>query len=124
VGTYYPAASMYMGGTVKFNFGPDFKYPPSRTPDWGDQPWKPASLIPVPEPQPIPEFDPLTATLVIPSNANQTDSVEETKDTEKAEPVEPVVATEGISNGVVVDSVIPSQGTSGVVVDSLQMEVS
>lgn len=27
-GTYYPAASLYMGGTVKFNFGPTFKYPP------------------------------------------------------------------------------------------------
>ncbi|KAM9951548.1 hypothetical protein ACTFIT_002229 [Dictyostelium discoideum] len=25
---YYPAASLYMGATVKFNFGPDFKYPP------------------------------------------------------------------------------------------------
>ena len=27
-GTYYPAASLYMGARVKFNFGPDFKYPP------------------------------------------------------------------------------------------------
>lgn len=27
-GTYYPAASLYMGGTVKFNFGPQFKFPP------------------------------------------------------------------------------------------------
>lgn len=27
-GTYYPAASMYMGAEVKFNFGPDFKYTP------------------------------------------------------------------------------------------------
>ncbi|GAM25567.1 hypothetical protein SAMD00019534_087420 [Acytostelium subglobosum LB1] len=25
---YYPAASMYMGGAVRFNFGPTFKYPP------------------------------------------------------------------------------------------------
>ncbi|EGG23860.1 hypothetical protein DFA_05996 [Cavenderia fasciculata] len=27
-GMYYPAASMYMGAQVRFNFGPDFKYPP------------------------------------------------------------------------------------------------
>mmetsp|Transcript_25193 Transcript_25193/g.35296 ORF Transcript_25193/g.35296 Transcript_25193/m.35296 type:complete len:591 (+) Transcript_25193:74-1846(+) len=27
-GTYYPAASLYMGGMVKFNFGPNFKFPP------------------------------------------------------------------------------------------------
>jgi len=27
-GMYYPAASLYMGATVKFNFGPTFKYPP------------------------------------------------------------------------------------------------
>jgi len=27
-GTYYPAASLYMGGHVTFNFGPHFKYPP------------------------------------------------------------------------------------------------
>jgi len=30
-GIYYPAASLYMGGTVKFNFGPHFKYPPPST---------------------------------------------------------------------------------------------
>jgi len=28
-GTYYPAASMYMGGLLKFNFGPKFEYPPA-----------------------------------------------------------------------------------------------
>eukprot|EP00028_Trichosphaerium_sp_Am-I-7-wt_P008352 CAMPEP_0168534604 /NCGR_PEP_ID=MMETSP0405-20121227/18042_1 /TAXON_ID=498012 /ORGANISM="Trichosphaerium sp, Strain Am-I-7 wt" /LENGTH=438 /DNA_ID=CAMNT_0008561429 /DNA_START=254 /DNA_END=1567 /DNA_ORIENTATION=- len=27
-GQYYPALSMYMGGSVKANFGPEFKYPP------------------------------------------------------------------------------------------------
>eukprot|EP01119_Soliformovum_irregulare_P022789 TRINITY_DN7858_c0_g1_i1.p1 TRINITY_DN7858_c0_g1~~TRINITY_DN7858_c0_g1_i1.p1 ORF type:complete len:532 (-),score=115.22 TRINITY_DN7858_c0_g1_i1:15-1610(-) len=27
-GTYYAAASLYMGGTVKFNFGPNFTYAP------------------------------------------------------------------------------------------------
>jgi len=27
-GTYYPSASLYMGAEVKFNFGPDFKFPP------------------------------------------------------------------------------------------------
>jgi hypothetical protein len=27
-GTYYPAASLYMGATVRFNFGPHFKHPP------------------------------------------------------------------------------------------------
>ncbi len=31
-GTYYPAASLYMGGHVTFNFGPDFKFPPSAGP--------------------------------------------------------------------------------------------
>ena len=28
-GTYYPAVSSYMGGQARFNFGPDFKYPPN-----------------------------------------------------------------------------------------------
>jgi len=28
-GTYYPAVSLYMGSAVKFNFGPNFKYPPT-----------------------------------------------------------------------------------------------
>lgn len=28
-GTYYPAASLYMGGIVKFNFGPHFHFPPN-----------------------------------------------------------------------------------------------
>jgi len=27
-GTYYPAASLYMGATVRLNFGPEFKYKP------------------------------------------------------------------------------------------------
>ena len=27
-GTYYPAASLYKGATVSFNFGPKFKFPP------------------------------------------------------------------------------------------------
>ncbi|EFA83874.1 hypothetical protein PPL_02944 [Heterostelium album PN500] len=27
-GMYYPAASMYMGASVRFNFGPTFKFPP------------------------------------------------------------------------------------------------
>ncbi len=31
-GTYYPAASLYMGGHVTFNFGPNFKYMPSAGP--------------------------------------------------------------------------------------------
>jgi len=29
-GTYYPAGSLYGGAVVKFNFGPKFKYPPSK----------------------------------------------------------------------------------------------
>ena len=31
-GTYYPAASLYMGGHVTYNFGPDFKHPPALLP--------------------------------------------------------------------------------------------
>ena len=31
-GTYYPAASLYMGGHVSYNFGPDFKHPPAALP--------------------------------------------------------------------------------------------
>jgi hypothetical protein len=27
-GTYHPAASLYMGARVRFNFGPHFVYPP------------------------------------------------------------------------------------------------
>ena len=32
-GIYYPAASLYMGGQVTYNFGPDFKYPMPDKPD-------------------------------------------------------------------------------------------
>lgn len=31
-GTYYPAASCYMGGSVKVNFGPHWVYPPKKLP--------------------------------------------------------------------------------------------
>lgn len=31
-GVYYPTASLFKGATVKFNFGPDFKYPPQDRP--------------------------------------------------------------------------------------------
>ncbi|CAN0521396.1 unnamed protein product, partial [Ectocarpus sp. 12 AP-2014] len=30
-GTYFPAVSLYMGGSVRVNFGPDFVYPPPRS---------------------------------------------------------------------------------------------
>jgi len=32
-GIYYPAASVYMGGQVTYNFGPDFKYAMPSEPD-------------------------------------------------------------------------------------------
>jgi len=31
-GTYYPTASLYMAGSVTYNFGPDFKFPPASLP--------------------------------------------------------------------------------------------
>jgi len=37
-GTYYPAVSSYMGGSVRVNFGPHFVYPPPKTLPGG---WKP-----------------------------------------------------------------------------------
>ncbi|PRP88597.1 hypothetical protein PROFUN_03008 [Planoprotostelium fungivorum] len=43
-GTYYPAASCYMGAIVRFNFGPEFKFPPS------DVTYRPACEIPPPPP--------------------------------------------------------------------------
>ncbi|KAI8096903.1 uncharacterized protein BX664DRAFT_364085 [Halteromyces radiatus] len=36
---YYPAVSVYKGGVVSCNFGPDFQYPPPVAP--GTEPWKP-----------------------------------------------------------------------------------
>lgn len=33
-GTYFPAVSLYMGGSVRVNFGPEFVYPPPRSHGW------------------------------------------------------------------------------------------
>ncbi|CAN0036101.1 unnamed protein product [Pylaiella littoralis] len=33
-GTYFPAVSLYMGGSVRVNFGPEFVYPPPRSHSW------------------------------------------------------------------------------------------
>lgn len=55
-GTYYPAASLYMGATVKFNFGPSFIYPPASI----KEPWTPmcdaisVQQYPPPEEEPVP----------------------------------------------------------------------
>lgn len=50
-GLYFPAASLYMGGTVRFQFGPKFKFPaPSSA--------RPMSDAPVPEPEPEPQLEP------------------------------------------------------------------
>lgn len=67
-GCYYPAASLYMGGTVKFNFGPSFKYPPSVecrpicdvVPSVMEEPDPNEHILnpPEPVPEPIPEVIP------------------------------------------------------------------
>lgn len=33
-GTYFPAVSLYMGGSVRVNFGPEFVHPPPRSHGW------------------------------------------------------------------------------------------
>ncbi|CAM9887628.1 unnamed protein product, partial [Laminaria digitata] len=33
-GTYFPAVSLYMGGSVRVNFGPEFVYPPPSSHRW------------------------------------------------------------------------------------------
>lgn len=33
-GTYFPGVSLYMGGSVRVNFGPEFVYPPPRSHGW------------------------------------------------------------------------------------------
>lgn len=48
-GTYYPAISCYMGGTVRVNFGPNFIYPPRKLPSGMMKQFKPFSdLCPPP----------------------------------------------------------------------------
>jgi Set1/Ash2 histone methyltransferase complex subunit ASH2 len=37
LGTYYPAASFYYGGSARANFGPEFRYPPEMAPGAGGQ---------------------------------------------------------------------------------------
>jgi len=112
-GTYYPAASLYMGGTVKFNFGPTFKYPPSFeckpvcdvVPSVLEEPDPNEHILnPPPEPETIPEIAPpveekkpenqsvpLEATpppQVIPSTENQTQN--ENSAPEPSQPVQPM----------------------------------
>mmetsp|Transcript_13661 Transcript_13661/g.28223 ORF Transcript_13661/g.28223 Transcript_13661/m.28223 type:complete len:555 (-) Transcript_13661:19-1683(-) len=50
-GTYYPAVSCYMGGSVRANFGPRFVYPPRKLPAG-------LKLTPISEVSPPPETDP------------------------------------------------------------------
>ncbi|KAJ2611442.1 transcription factor, contains a PHD finger motif [Coemansia sp. RSA 1365] len=54
LGKYYPAISSYMGGKVKVNLGPDFKYPPPSV--WHDNtPIRPVTDLEFTEPEPQPE---------------------------------------------------------------------
>ena len=43
-GHYYPGASLYMGGHVTYNFGPDFKHPPPPG-GYDGCGWNPISLL-------------------------------------------------------------------------------
>ncbi|PIA14350.1 hypothetical protein COEREDRAFT_82861 [Coemansia reversa NRRL 1564] len=55
LGKYYPAISSYMGGKVKVNLGPDFKYPPPSV--WHDNtPIRPVTDLEFTEPEPQPEL--------------------------------------------------------------------
>ncbi|KAJ1879136.1 transcription factor, contains a PHD finger motif, partial [Kickxella alabastrina] len=54
LGKYYPAVSSYMGGKVRVNLGPDFKYPPP--PVWNDNaPVRPISELEYTLPLPLPQ---------------------------------------------------------------------
>lgn len=44
-GAYYPAVSLYMGGRVKLNFGPNFKHPPPSQYKW--RPMEDAAMVEV-----------------------------------------------------------------------------
>ncbi|KAJ2355659.1 transcription factor, contains a PHD finger motif [Coemansia sp. RSA 2618] len=85
LGKYYPAISSYMGGKVKVNLGPDFKYPPPAV--WNnDTPIRPISDLEFTAPEPT-EADKA-------AEASKTAEADKAAETEKTAETEIAVSTD------------------------------